>query len=136
MAMQTKEIVETFLKQPSRVNSRGNTVHSASASTGRYVVDFADDYTSEGWEQFDTDQDAHYFGVWVNKGKLMTLTYAEGDWSLVVCPDLAHYRAEIENMIQFYGEGFIAKTYDEKEGWVEHRQDRSRFLPEVTGSAT
>jgi hypothetical protein len=94
----------------------------------RYAVDFADDFTSEGWEQFDTDQDAHYFGVWVNKTKFLTLTYAEGDWTLVECPDAAHYNAEIEDAITFYGEGFIAKAYDMDGTKTIFRQEREKFL--------
>src|SRR5438132_508470 len=67
----------------------------------RYGVDFAEDFKAEGWEQFDTDQDAHYFGVWVNRGRLQTLTYAEGDWTLVTCSDREHYNAEISDAIKF-----------------------------------
>ena len=75
----------------------------------------------------DTDQDAHYFGAWVNKQKRLTLTYCEGDWTLVVCPDADHYNAEVSDMIRFYGEGYEFKTIG-PEGITEYRQDRARFL--------
>lgn len=114
------------------VNERGNRVHTAFLPAERYLIDFADDFSSAGWEQFDTDQDAAYFGVWVNRRLRSTLTYAEGDWSLVECPDEAHYEAEIRDAIEFYGEGYIALAIDRDGGATEYRQDRSAFL---TGKA-
>jgi hypothetical protein len=128
------KLIATLLSvadQDAEPNSRGNTIYRITHSTGRYCVDFADDFTAEGWEQFDTDQDASYFGVWLNKSKLMFLSYCEGDWCLAACPDVAHYNAEVEAAIQFHGEGFIAKGYSESEGWTVWRQDRSKFLISV-----
>lgn len=69
----------------------------------RYMVDFADNFKAEGWQQYDTDQDAHYFGVWVNPDRLQTLTYAEGDWSLIQCDNQSAYQAELAGMAKFYG---------------------------------
>lgn len=114
-----------------RRNERGNLILSSWASTGRYVIDAAPDFKSEGWLQFDTEQDAGYFGVWVNKGKRLIMSYAEGDWSLVECADDAHFDAEIAAMCRFYEPGFVAKTYAPEEGWVTHRQDRREFFINV-----
>ena len=75
------------------VNDLGNTVIRGFRSTERYRGDFDDDFRTEGWLQFDTDQDAWYFGVWVNPKTFRTFTYAEGDMTLVVCPDAEHYNA-------------------------------------------
>lgn len=120
-------------EKDSRPNERGNEIIRLYASTDRYVVDFADDFTSEGWMQFDTDQDAHYFGVWVNPSKLLKLSYAEGDWTLVVCPDAVHYNAEVEAACEFYGEGRIARVIDmDAKTITDYRQDRAEFFrPEV-----
>lgn len=96
-------------------------------SRDRYCVDFADDFNREGWKQFDTDQDAAYFGVWVNPVKLLTLTYCEGDWTLVECPDVERYNREIQRMIDHYREGEIATVIDRWRMTV-YRQDRSSFL--------
>ena len=121
--------LEAFMrKQPSDVNTRGNACHRAFLPDERYIVDCAPDFSVEGWEQYDTDQDAHYFGVWVNPRKLVTLSYAEGDWTLVVCPDAEHYNAEIADANEFYGEGRIALVIDQAGGATEYRQDRERFL--------
>lgn len=95
----------------------------------RYFIDCADDFNSDGWQQYDTDQDASYFGVWVHAGKRLILTLAEGDWTLVVSPTLEAYRAEIEEMNASYGEGRIARTIDGHGNVVDYVQDREAFLP-------
>lgn len=109
-------------------NERGNAIHRMHHHTERYLVDFADEFSREGWEQFDTDQDAWYFGVWVNPKTKTTLTYCEGDWSVVDCPTVESYNAEIQSMIEFYGEGFIAKAIDKDGAMTTLVQDRSKFL--------
>lgn len=128
----TLAAIEAELQQePSRINDRGNAVYQWSCSADRYVVDFAEDRKAGGWEQFDTDQDAWYFGMWVNAVKWLTLTYAEGDWYLVVCPDREHYLAEIRHAIEFYGEGEIARVFDlSAHTETVYRQDREVFLRE------
>lgn len=100
-------------------------------SSDRYCIDFAEDFRAEGWEQFDTDQDASYYGVWVNRTKFLTLSYAEGDWTLVVCKDRDSYNREVARMIEFHGEGFIAKGIDldpPQATVTVYRQDRQAFF--------
>lgn len=109
-------------------NGRGNVVWRINLSDERYLVDFADDFTAEGWLQFDTDQDAHYFGFWVNPRTLTTLTYCEGDWVVVDCASADTYRAEMMHAIEFYDEGFIAKTIDAQGNLTTYCQDRAKFL--------
>ncbi|GAJ18870.1 unnamed protein product, partial [marine sediment metagenome] len=99
-------------------------------STERYRWDFDDKDRAAGWEQYDTSQDAWYFGVWVNKKLLQIRTYAEGDLTLVKCPDAAHFNAEIKSMNEFYEEGFVAKTIDMDAKMTVFRQDRSLFFIE------
>lgn len=110
-------------------NERGNAVYDRFFPSERYSVDFADNFCSEGWLQFDTDQDAHYFGVWLNPRLRVSLSYAEGDWTLVECPTRDSYLAEVQHMIEFYGEGQVA-TVIGAEGVVTVSQDRSEFLSE------
>ena len=88
------------------IDEHGNTVIRRFWSTERYEFDFDDDFRKDGWLQFDTNQDAWYFGVWVNPKTFRTLTYAEGDVILTVCPDAEHYNAEVKSACEFYGEGF------------------------------
>lgn len=109
-------------------NARGNRIKRTFLSTERYRWDFNEPFRSDGWEQYDTSQDAWYFGVWVNKKRLKILTYAEGDITMVTCPDAAHFNAEIKNMNEFYEEGFVAKTIDMDAKMTVYRQDRSKFF--------
>ena len=113
-------------------NERGNRIYRTNTDTDRYIVDSADNFTAEGWQQFDTNQDANYFGVWVNPKTRQTLCYAEGDWMLVECKDLESYKATIRDTIAFYGEGCEARTIDAAGNMKVFRQDRSKFL-EVEG---
>ena len=90
--------------------------------------DFAADFKSEGWKQYDTDQDAHYFGVWVNIDKLLTLTYAEGDWSLVVCATSETLQAELDDMAEFYGAAPYAAVSIDRDGTVTEYYDERPAL--------
>jgi hypothetical protein len=109
-------------------NERGNAVIRLFTPDERYLVDFAPDFAAEGWQQFDTSQDAAYFGVWVNRSKRLTLTYAEGDWVLVECPDDPCYFAEIRDAIRFYGEGCIAVCVRDDGHITRYRQDREAMF--------
>jgi hypothetical protein len=112
-------------RQDTRTNSRGNTIHDMFLPSERYIIDFAKDFSSQGWKQYDTDQDAHYFGVWVNIGKRLTLTYSEGDWTLVVCDDDQHLQAELNDMEQFYGPlPYYAIGYDADGTRTEYFDER------------
>lgn len=66
----------------------------------RYHYDFEQCTAAKGWAQFDTDQDAWYFGHWINPESLELLEYAEGD--------VTHFQAESESE-------FIAKV----KHWLE-----------------
>jgi hypothetical protein len=93
------------------VNERGNEIYrdeDADQKLGirrgpdRYFYDFKH-LQPPAWRQFDTWQDAWYFGVWVNVRERKIFTYCEGDRSLVVCPTLETFRSELEDAEQFYG---------------------------------
>lgn len=58
----------------------------------------------KGWRQYDTFQDASYFGVWVNTELKQIFTYAEGDRSLVVCDNEDEFKAELKKLAEFYGD--------------------------------
>ncbi|MEM9553692.1 MAG: hypothetical protein AAGC60_05490 [Acidobacteriota bacterium] len=79
-----------------RVNDRGNEVRSIFHDAERYLFDVQLD--SSAWGQFDTTSDAAYFGVWLSKSKLSTLSYLEGDLYFVQCPDAEHYDAELVDL--------------------------------------
>lgn len=110
------------------VTDQGLPIWRLHADTDRYGVDFATDFAAEGWQQFDTDQDASYFGKWVNPVKLLILTYCEGDWSLVCCDSKEAYNREIAAACAFHAEGEIMHAYDRVGNLTIYRQDRSKFL--------
>ena len=109
-----------------RTNERNNTVQSTFRSTERYEWD-QPEFFKQGWEQYDTSQDAWYFGVWVNKQTKQILTYAEGDIILISCPTIESYNEEIKHMNNFYEEGYICKTI-ENNGTTTYIQDRNIFF--------
>lgn len=87
-----------------RINEQGNTVATRFVGDGdRYAYDRRICRAVDGWRQYDTDQDAWYFGVWVHEGRREIVTYAEGDESRVVCPTAETFRAELASMAEFYG---------------------------------
>lgn len=88
----------------------------------RYVIDFSG-LLQEGWQQYDTHQDATYFGVWVNRETRETLTYCEGDWSLVTCDTPEAFTAELASMAEFYGDPPPAFVTIDQDGTVTRYVD-------------
>ena len=80
----------------------------------RYLFDFNMDLGE--WSQFDTTQDAHYFGMWVHKERRLFLTYAEGDLYFTRCKDAESYDRELAYMCSAYeaAPAFTAIDPDEK----------------------
>jgi hypothetical protein len=48
-------------------------------NSSRYAFDFGQCRASNGWAQLDSEQDASYFGNWVNPITYETVSYCEGD---------------------------------------------------------
>lgn len=67
---------------------------------------------SKGWCQYDTDQDASYFGVWVNISTMEVLTYCEGDVSHVFAQNSELFKAELQSLVEFYNPSAFATTFD------------------------
>jgi len=110
-------------------NERGNRVERGFlACADRYRFDLGECSHENGWHQFDTDQDASYFGVWVHPESREIVTYAEGDVTRVTCPTEASYRAEIEDMCSFYGASPAFITISDDGAVTEYYQDRDEFL--------
>lgn len=99
-----KQLIDTGARPSTWENERGNTITNAYiGSVDRYQFDSQLCTKDAGFEQFDTDQDASYFGVWVNRKERVTLTYSEGDLTLVTCPSSDTFRAEIQDAERVYG---------------------------------
>lgn len=68
----------------------------------RYRFDFHTCRSCNGWAQFDTSQDAWYYGNWVNPIKREIISYAEGDITHTLCDSEAEFKAELQQMIQWH----------------------------------
>jgi len=56
-----------------------------------------------GWKQYDTDQDAWYFGMWYHPEIMATFCYCEGDLILVECATEDAWGKELAEMSDLYG---------------------------------
>jgi hypothetical protein len=109
--METKPWKTEIFRQQEAVDKLREFYPDAPASPGaRYDFDFGICSEANGWLQYDTHQDAWYFGVWVNRQHRLTLTYAEGDINLTVSPDDCAFARELKEMADFYGEAPPAFT--------------------------
>jgi len=109
-------------------NDRGNKVTNrfVGPNCSRYVYDTGICASNKGWKQYDTHQDAWYFGVWVHIEDKKVLTFAEGDEVLVECLTIESFRAELLSMAKSYGDpppafvvldlenNVVTKVYDER----------------------
>jgi hypothetical protein len=123
-----KEIWERIMlekpRRGDRTTSAGNRLLEVHwPSSDRYIFDTG---LGKGWLQYDTDQDAWYYGQWVNKEHMMIFSYMEGDVQLVVCEDAEHFDAEIQVMNDFHGEGKICSVIGGA-GILQYRQNRLKF---------
>ena len=87
-----------------RINEHGNEVIDEFCPGNRYKYDFHICTSEKGWIQYDTNQDAHYFGIWVNPERKEVFIYCEGDTSLVICKNEQTYKEELAGMAKFYGD--------------------------------
>lgn len=71
----------------------------------RYVMDsFLVFSRRPGWRQYDTENDAWYFGTWVNPVSWQVVTYAEGDLTLDQYLTADDMKKTLLDMADFYGE--------------------------------
>ena len=103
----------------------GNTTYNVFVGpiAERYEYDFKLCQESDGWKQYDTDQDASYFGIWVHLEGRLVITFAEGDLSVVCCEDDAHLKAQLDSMAEFYGEPPPAFRVIDADGQQTHYFD-------------
>lgn len=95
----------------------------------RYVVDFCPAFKSEGWIQFDTDQDASYFGFWVNPSLRRELNFTEGEWKATQHLTAEGYNASVRHSMEYYGTtpAFVAIDIENKVQ-TNYMQDREECL--------
>ena len=71
--------------------------------TGRSRYGYDSFLQQRGFDQYDTDQDAWYFGVWVNLETRQIFTYAERDRVLQNFHTQEAFVAELQRMAKLYG---------------------------------
>ncbi|MEI4940105.1 hypothetical protein U1439_21315, partial [Aeromonas caviae] len=83
---------------------------------------------AQGWQQYDTDEDAWYFGIWIHTEKLETFTYAEGDTSHVIAPNVEAFSAELARLYLYHPQAPAFISIDPQAGVVTRHFERK---PEV-----
>lgn len=107
---------------PLELTVTGCRIDRGSHHTSRYHYD--DRLTaSDGWQQYDTDQDAWYFGIWINSEKLETFTYAEGDTINVIAPDIEAFRAELARLYEHHPQAPAFISIDVEASSITHHFD-------------
>lgn len=104
-------------------HSTCKTTRGFEPDSNRYKYDFT--LLQKGWQQWDTTEDASYFGIWVHPTNLKIFTFAEGDTILQEYTTAAAYEAELERLSDFYGPvppAFI--SINPGEGITEHYAPR------------
>jgi hypothetical protein len=92
----------------------------------RYDYDFG---PLQNWVQYDTKQDASYFGVWVEPERRLIFTFAEGDETLMECHSREAFIAELGRMAAFYGPPPpMAIAYDKEGNRTEYYDTRPTGL--------
>jgi len=103
---------------PFELTVTGCRIDRGSHQADRYYYDRT--LLAQGWQQYDTDQDAWYFGIWINTEQLETFTYAEGDTSHVIAPSVEAFRAELARLYQYHPQAPAFISIDPEAGVVTH----------------
>lgn len=74
--------------------------------TDRYRFDLGACKVDNGYAQFDTSQDASYYGNWVNPFSFKLVCYCEGDLTVQICDDQDEFVSKVRGMVEWNGEGF------------------------------
>lgn len=85
---------------PLELTVTGCRIDRGSHQADRYYYDRT--LLVQGWQQYDTKEDAWYFGIWIHIEKRETFTYAEGDISHVIAPNLEAFRSELARLYQYH----------------------------------
>jgi hypothetical protein len=96
----------------------GCRIDRGSHQADRYYYDRT--LLAQGWQQYDTEEDAWYFGIWIHTEKLETFTYAEGDTCHVIAPNVEAFRSELARLYQYHQQAPAFISIDPDVGVVTH----------------
>ena len=105
--------------------------HKFVMGVSRYLFDGSVCTKARGWTQYDTDQDASYFGIWVHHDNLGVVTFAEGDLTYFKARDADAFAAEIEGMNAFYKPAPAFTTIDADGRLTRHYSEEGLMGREV-----
>ena len=103
---------------PFELTVTGCRIDRGSHQADRYYYDRT--LLAQGWQQYDTEEDAWYYGIWINTEKLATFTYAEGDTSHVIAPNVEAFRAELARLCQYHPQVPAFISIDVEAGSITH----------------
>ncbi len=101
---------------PFELTVTGCRIDRGSHQADRYYYDRT--LLAQGWQQYDTEEDGWYFGIWINTEKLETFTYAEGDTCHVIAPNVEAFRAELARLYQYHSQAPAFISIDPESGVV------------------
>ena len=78
-----------------------------SQCSDRYILDFGQCSSKNGFAQVDTEQDAWYYGTWANPYKLIIVNYCEGDVTVQRCESEQEFAETLRKI----------KAWNEKQGF-------------------
>lgn len=110
-------------------NERGNECVNTFFGDDRDRYHYDAKLIPRGYRQYDTEQDAWYFGVWVHVEDRVVVTWAEGDETIVSCPDVETFKAELKHMAEFYGDPPPAFRVIDADGTLTHIYDKRPEAP-------
>ncbi|WP_236664237.1 hypothetical protein [Aeromonas hydrophila] len=74
----------------------------------------------QGWQQYDSEEDAWFFGIWSDTEKLEAFTYAEGDTNHVIAQNVETFRAELARLYQYYPQALAFISINPEASVVTH----------------
>ena len=90
----------------------------------RYAFDFDECSLDKGYAQFDTREDASYYGQWVNPHTLEFISYVEGDVTRQTCDTQDEFAELVRKAVDFHGDRFLGID----PGFDDHLKDRFETL--------
>jgi len=71
-------------------------------NSDRYIFDYDICSFKKGFAQIDTNEDASYFGNWVNFKSLELITYCEGDLTINKCENEEEFKNQLLKVVSWY----------------------------------
>ena len=128
---QTEQLIMKIVPILEKDEYDGMPIYRGYVGGDRYIFDFTICAPELGWTQYDTSQDAWYFGVWIHKKEFIVVTFAEGDLSVLFCGTAENFKRELEKMNEFYDPtpAFVTVGIDGKV--TEFYQDREELVADI-----